>query len=248
MESFMGVFTGENAAASRRTGRALLVMTAALAFTANAAQAGHHKGKASADKAAAAQPADGCRQTPDQASIGMRALQTELMVAGLKCSADQWNSFTAKFKTAIKTDADRLQHLFNKTYGKAGPTHMNAFVTQLANDASQRSNQMTEANYCQQEGQLFLKVLALTEKDLEHFAVHRALAVPAPVSLCQPEDDKPAAPAVTLASATAAPGAPAQAAVGTGTPTAAGSTPTPAAQPPASKQNSGGLFSRLFGD
>ena len=73
-----------------------------------------------------------CAPTSDQASVAIRALQTELMVAGLKCSADQWNAFTAKFKSTIKNDADRLQSLFKKTYGpKGGASQMNMFVTQL---------------------------------------------------------------------------------------------------------------------
>jgi hypothetical protein len=163
----------------------------------------HHKSKSAAQPDAAAQ--GGCHATPDRTSIGIRALQTELMVAGLKCSAEQWNTFTAKFKTTIKTDADRMQRLFAKSYGKAGATHMNSFVTQLANDASQRSNQSAEADYCRQENDLFQKVLALTAKDLEEFSVHRALGVPAPVTLCEPDPATPT-PASTLVVTTAAAG------------------------------------------
>ena len=139
-----------------------------------------------------------CAPTADQASIGIRALQTELMVAGIKCSAERWNSFTRQFKTTIKSDADRLQSLFRKTYGKAGATRMNAFVTQLANDASQRSNGSAEAEYCRQEDVLFEKVLALTGAELERFSASRSLAVPAPVALCTP-DDAPVS-ATTIAS------------------------------------------------
>src|SRR5215472_9149265 len=87
-----------------------------------------------------------CIPTAEQKSVGMRALQTELMVAGLKCGAERWNSFAQHFKTTLKSDADRLQTLFRKTYGKGGAEHMNAFVTQLANDASQRSNGSAEAD------------------------------------------------------------------------------------------------------
>ena len=129
-----------------------------------------------------------CVPTPDQASVGIRALQTELMVAGIKCSAERWNSFARQFKTTIKADADRLQSLFRKRYGRAGPTRMNAFVTQLANDASQRSNGTAEADYCRQEDALFEKVLALSGSELERFSASRALAVPAPVKLCAPDD------------------------------------------------------------
>ena len=133
-----------------------------------------------------------CKPTAEQASIGIRALQTELMVAGLKCSAEQWNSFTRQFKTTIKSNADRLQSLFHKTYGKAGATRMNAFVTQLANDASQRSNSAAEVDYCRQQDELFRKVLALTASELEQFSASRSIAVPTPVALCVPDTGSPA--------------------------------------------------------
>jgi hypothetical protein len=140
-----------------------------------------------------------CAPTADQASVGIRALQTELMVAGIKCSAERWNTFTQHFKTTIKSDADRLQSLFRKTYGASGATRMNAFVTQLANDASQRSNGAAEADYCRQENELFEKVLALTGAELERFSASRTLTVPAPVALCAPDEPVSAA-ATTVAS------------------------------------------------
>src|SRR3981081_2447733 len=68
-----------------------------------------------------------CVPTSDQASVGIRALQTELMVAGLNCSAAQWNSFTSRCKATIKNDADRLQSLFRKTYGAKAASQMNMF-------------------------------------------------------------------------------------------------------------------------
>ena len=194
-------------------------------------QSSHHSSSsASSTAAASSKPGDTCKPTPDQASIGIRALQTELMVAGLKCSAEQWNNFTAKFKKTLKTDADRMQRLFSKSYGKSGPSEMNAFVTSLANEASQRSNGFSEADYCKQQDVLFQKVLALTEKELERFSVGRKLNVAAPVALCLP-DPVDGAPATTTAAttpgattapiaggaspATTAPGAPATVAVST---------------------------------
>jgi hypothetical protein len=183
----------------------------------------HHTSSSSTAAASAAKPGDTCKPTPDQAGIGIRALQTELMVAGLKCSAEQWNNFTAKFKTTLKTDADRLQKAFAKAYGKSGSTQMNAFVTSLANEASQRSNGFSEADYCKQQDQLFQKVLALTEKELERFSVGRKLNVAAPVALCAP-DPVDGAPATTTAAAGAPGTAPAPA-----TASAPATTPTPGA-------------------
>ncbi|HEX4506224.1 MAG TPA: hypothetical protein VH722_10880 [Alphaproteobacteria bacterium] len=193
-----------------------------------------HHTSSSSTAAASAKPGDTCKPTPDQAGIGIRALQTELMVAGLKCSAEKWNSFTAKFKTMLKTDADRLQHAFAKAYGKSGSSEMNAFVTSLANEASQRSNGFSEADYCKQQDVLFEKVLALTEKDLERFSVGRKLNVAAPVALCAP-DPVEGAPAVTTAAAGAPGTAPATVQGATAT-VAVSTTPAPAGTPVSAKR------------
>jgi hypothetical protein len=243
----MGRFTGFGSAAGTRRGVTLalaiaattaLITTSALADTAptpapKKTKHTHHAAAASAT--AAAKPGDLCKVTPDNASIGIRALQTELMVAGLKCSAEQWNSFTAQFKATIKMDADRMQHLFSKSYGKSGASQMNAFVTQLANDASQRSNGFSEADYCKQEDVVFKKVLALTGKELERFAVGRALAVPAPVALCTP-DPVDGAPSTTTASAAGAPPGTTAAPGGATATVAVSTTPPPAGTPVSTKR------------
>jgi hypothetical protein len=238
----MGRFAGFGSATGKWQGVALavaivsssaLLTASALADTTDAPKKTKHIHHSSATTTATApaKPGDGCKVTPDNASIGIRALQTELMVAGLKCSAEQWNSFTAQFKATIKMDADRMQHLFSKSYGKSGASQMNAFVTQLANDASQRSNGFSEADYCKQEDVVFKKVLALTGQELERFAVGRALAVPAPVALCTP-DPVDGAPATTTASA-GAPGATAGGATAT---VAVSTTPPPAGTPVSAKR------------
>jgi hypothetical protein len=187
----------------------------------------HHSSSAST-ATAPAKPGDTCKVTPDNASIGIRALQTELMVAGLKCSAEQWNNFTAKFKTTLKSDADRMQHLFSKSYGKSGASQMNSFVTSLANEASQRSNGFSEADYCKQEDVLFQKVLTLTSLELERFSVGRKLNVQAPVALCTPDPDV-AAPTTTTAAATTT-------ATAATTTVAVSTTPPPAGTPVSAKR------------
>jgi hypothetical protein len=241
----MGRFAGFGSAAGKWQGVALMAAVASisallsastLADTTDAAKKTKHTHHSSATTTtAAAKPGDGCKVTPDNASIGIRALQTELMVAGLKCSAEQWNSFTAQFKATIKMDADRMQHLFSKSYGKSGANQMNAFVTQLANDASQRSNGFSEADYCKQEDVVFKKVLALTGQELERFAVGRALAVPAPVALCTP-DPVDGAPATTTASAAGTASATAAAPSGATATVAVSTTPPPAGTPVSAKR------------
>ena len=237
----MGRFSGFGLAGS--TGRGIHLALAVAATTAlmtasamadtqaapkKTKHSSHHSSSSSAAPAAAsAKPGDTCKPTPDQASIGIRALQTELMVAGLKCSAEQWNNFTAKFKKTLKTDADRMQRLFSKSYGKSGPSEMNAFVTSLANEASQRSNGFSEADYCKQQDVLFQKVLALTEMELERFSVGRKLNIAAPVALCVPDPVDGATTATTTTTAAAGTTTPT-----TTTPGAAAGATTPATTTP----------------
>jgi hypothetical protein len=235
----MGRFWGSGSTLTARSGLAVAIVAAStvlvapvFADTAGTSTAPHktkHSSSSTASKTAQPLAPGECGPTPDQASIGMRALQTELMVAGLKCSADQWNSFTAKFKATIKQDADRLQRVFSKTYGKSGASQMNAFVTQLANDASQRSNAFAEADYCKQEDVLFQKVLALTAAELEKFSAKRKVAVVQPVKLCEPDPEPAAGSAVpgaatTPAGTTTAAGAAGGTNAATGTNAAAGTT------------------------
>jgi len=240
----MGRFGGfGSAAGSRRAvhiaiavaATSALMTVSALADTATKKSTKHssHHTSSSTSSTASAKPGDTCKPTPDQAGIGIRALQTELMVAGLKCSAEQWNNFTAKFKTTLKIDADRLQKAFAKAYGKSGSTQMNAFVTSLANEASQRSNGFSEADYCKQQDVLFAKVLALTEKELERFSVGRKLNVDAPVALCAPDPVDGAA--VTTTAAAGAPGTAPATSGATATVAVSSNTP-PAATPVSAKR------------
>ena len=241
----MGRFGGFGPAAGSRRAVHMAVALAAMSALMSASaladtstttkKTKHSSHHASSSTETAAKPGDTCKPTPEQASIGIRALQTELMVAGLKCSAEQWNNFTAKFKATLKTDADRMQRLFSKSYGKSGPSEMNAFVTSLANEASQRSNGFSEADYCKQQDVLFQKVLALTEKELERFSVGRKLNVAAPVALCTPDPVDGAPGATTTAAAGTTPAAGTTTTGATAT-VAVSTTPAPGATPVSAKR------------
>jgi hypothetical protein len=204
MEQILTRFRGVNRINSPRALGAAWVVALAVALAGPAGAATQHKKKEAAPAAEKLAPGE-CRPTPDQASVGLRALQTELMVAGLKCSADKFNDFVNKFKVTIKTDATRLQTLFSKSFGKSGSSHMNEFVTELANEASTRSNGMSDDEYCQQESALFAKVLALTGAELERFSAMRPLAVSSPVALCPPAPE--AATTLVVSTDAANPGA-----------------------------------------
>lgn len=81
-----------------------------------------------------------CAQPEEMQAIRIRALQTELMLAGLSCNGRQhYNHFVRSFRSELKTYATALRSYFHRAYGKSGENEMNQFITRLANESSTRS-------------------------------------------------------------------------------------------------------------
>ena len=135
-----------------------------------------------ADSAAASS----CKRTAGEKSVYMRALQTDLMVAALTCNnSTQYNTFVHQFQPVLTRDYKEMTSYFKKRHGKAGATEMNAFVTHLANDESQRSISEGTAQYCEESGKLFTTVLALPNDQVEDFSTQQmTLSADAPVKPC----------------------------------------------------------------
>ena len=126
-----------------------------------------------------------CHRSADEKSVYMRALQTDLMVSALTCNiSDQYNVFIHQFQPVLVKDAKQLQSYYKKTHGKGGPTELNAFVTHLANDESERSIQEGQAQYCDEATKLFTAVLALPSTQVEDFSTQLAISADAPVKPC----------------------------------------------------------------
>jgi hypothetical protein len=156
-----------------------------------------------ADTAAVA----GCKRTADEKSVYMRALQTNLMVAALTCnSSEQYNNFIHQFQTVLIKDSKQLQAYYKKRHGRAGASELNAFITHLANDESQRSIQEGSAQYCDESGKLFTAVLALPTDQVEDFSTMQiSLSADAPVKPCAGAKTQTAAVAAPVPAAVTAP-------------------------------------------
>ena len=135
-----------------------------------------------------------CKRNADEKSVYVRSLQTNLMVAALTCNdSGPYNDFIHQFQPVLIKDSKQLQAFYTKTQGKAGANELNSFVTQLANDESQRSIQT--AGYCDSANQLFTAVLALQPDQLEDFSTTLPIASTAPIRPCSATaaaDDTPA--------------------------------------------------------
>lgn len=111
-----------------------------------------------------------CTSAEDEATLNARVLQTELMVAALACGEQQrYNAFVSTFKSELSQRGKLLRAYFKRVHGASGENRMNAFVTKLANDASQRTANGPDA-YCAAAAKLFNEVLAASPRDLSRIA------------------------------------------------------------------------------
>ena len=102
----------------------------------------------------------------------VRQLQTQLMVAALKCShmpehAASYNSFVRAFGPQISNSAQVLMAHFKRT----SPTPQKSFdrfITQLANDASTFS--INAPDFCESVSSTFASVQGLKSSELPSFA------------------------------------------------------------------------------
>lgn len=123
-----------------------------------------------------------CRKPEEAMADDVRRLQTELMVAALKCHtvqelkiADKYNSFVRKFSDEMVSQTKALQSVFKRQYGSAYMKQFDIYVTALANEISQRSQQTP--GYCKQIGDLLDLANAVKPKEIGGFSGQAPLIV-----------------------------------------------------------------------
>lgn len=85
----------------------------------------------------------------------VREVQTHLMVAALVCdAAPEYNAFVKRFTPTLVQHGHQLRRHFSVTYGPDGGSHLNQFVTNLANRVSQLSA-TSPAEFCTRTLALF---------------------------------------------------------------------------------------------
>jgi hypothetical protein len=117
-----------------------------------------------------------CYTEQEWQAAHVRILQTELNVAQLACSNvpehshdAQYRTFVARFGDRLKASATELRAHFKRVYGSAGEKQLDAFVTRVANEASDRS--MSSTTPCADSEPLFQQVLAVEPAALPQLAV-----------------------------------------------------------------------------
>jgi hypothetical protein len=111
-----------------------------------------------------------CASDADLAALNARVLQTELMVAALSCDEKQrYNSFVTAYRDVLKDRGQALQALFRRAHGAKANTRLNAFITKLANDASQEVRSKGN-EYCVFAGELFNETITASPREFNRIA------------------------------------------------------------------------------
>ena len=128
-----------------------------------------------------------CDNRTDKAAFHVRSLQTDLMVAALTCEAKpEYNSFVRKFRTTLVDHGVALKSLFRNLHGARADKALNAYVTALANRASQRSISKRD-HYCETTLRTFSALNGLTPALLAKFSMQRPASEIDVPSTCRPE-------------------------------------------------------------
>jgi len=121
-----------------------------------------------------------CATAEERIAFEIRALRTELMVAWLSCRAlpgrdflPQINGFLQRHRADLQRHDVAFAGHFQRIYGpQQGRVALDRYMTSLANDYSRQS--MGDANFCDEQVQLFQVVEAIDPRDLTSFAGERA--------------------------------------------------------------------------
>ncbi len=107
-----------------------------------------------------------CASGSDTQALQVRTLQSHLMVAGLSCGQSvQYNAFIQRFQGELISQGQALKSYFNRSYGGAGRRELNAYVTRMANEASQYSMRDRGA-FCQESLSVFTALEGIPTRDL----------------------------------------------------------------------------------
>lgn len=100
-----------------------------------------------------------CAKPEEMEAIHVRALQTELMMAGLSCNGKRhYSNFVRKNQRELKEYAQSMRGYFVRNFGGNAESKMDEFVTALANESSKKSMQTGQKSFCSNANNLFKAV------------------------------------------------------------------------------------------
>ncbi len=89
-----------------------------------------------------------CASDGERQAMLVRGLQSYLMMAAVACNqSDAYNKFINNNQAELSRQGHSLKAYFQRVYGGSSETHLNKFITEIANEWSQ-VHMANMTNYC----------------------------------------------------------------------------------------------------
>jgi hypothetical protein len=112
-----------------------------------------------------------CANSIEAQAFSVRALKSSLMIAALSCNQNKaYNRFIKAHDDILSRSGNRISAFFEKEYGSNAKTHLNKFITHLANDAS-KASMSSDDDFCQVSADLFSDLRHSDQEELLDIAL-----------------------------------------------------------------------------
>ncbi|MBN8532192.1 MAG: hypothetical protein J0L97_10095 [Alphaproteobacteria bacterium] len=113
-----------------------------------------------------------CANDEEQRALNVRALMSELMIAGLSCDErDNYSRFVSQHKSYLGEQARVMRAYFARHYKRGSESQMNRFVTRIANTTS-RDSWGGDMPFCEHARQVFSDVNSMSEEEMDRFVAN----------------------------------------------------------------------------
>lgn len=111
-----------------------------------------------------------CIRANERVALGVRAVQTHLMVAALACNfRPQYNEFVLRFRPALDRDTAIVHRFFRRAYGSQATSEATRYFTHFANRASLISTS-DFTGFCERSAAILSAARGISPRQLEDFA------------------------------------------------------------------------------
>ena len=131
-----------------------------------------------------------CVYTTEQKAFEVEALKSQLMVTSLTCRGethDRYNDFISHYHPELLGAEDTLRGYFKRSYGKAGSTQYDQYMTQLA-DNQEQIGLRAGTSYCSNLTSMYDEVMSLHDgSELHDYSNAKLLYLPTKLETCASE-------------------------------------------------------------
>ena len=134
---------------------------------------------------ATAVAAPACQFESDRTAFDIEGLKSQLMLTALACKQqDKYNAFMSRYKPAVASAEAGLSTYFKRSYGRAGQTQYDAYITNLA-DEQEKDGLKAGTAYCENLDVMFDEVMSLhSTAELHDFTNAKVIVQPISFETC----------------------------------------------------------------